>query len=294
MDKLSLMQSFVAVVEQGSFTAAASQLGKTKAIVSRQVQQLEELLRQRLLNRTTRTLAVTDEGRACYERCKLILDEVTALEVGGQREDQLAGRLRITAPQTFGETRLMELLPAFIEQHPQLHLEMQLSDRYLDLVGEGFDIGLRIGTLTDSSLVARQIGSVRSVTVASPALLARYPKLSSPADLEQLPCIHDSNRRSGVRWTFTRNGETLAIRIQPRLTVNSALASTQAAIQGIGVALLPDFAVEQALQQRQLVALFSDYDSGQLDIQAVYPHRQHLAAKVRLFIDFLQSHWQDR
>ncbi len=286
------MACFVAVVDTGSFTAAAERLCKTKAVVSRQVQQLEDLLQIRLLNRTTRTLAVTDEGRAYYERCKQILEDVEALEAEATgNTGQLKGTIRMTVPQTFGEMYLMKVLPGFLQQHPAVRVDVHLSDRFVDLVGEGFDLAIRISQLQDSSLVARRISESAIKLVASPAFIRDYGAPKTAQDLTTLPCIFDSNRRDGARWHFRKDGEEQVVRIKSRLAVNSAMAAREAALAGLGIANCPDFAVADALASGDLVDLLTDYELGRCGIYAVYPHRRHLSGRIRALVDYLAACW---
>ena len=291
MQQLALLNSFVSVIENGSFTGAAKQLGKTKAMISRQVTQLEQELGVRLLNRSTRSNAITDEGRIIYERARHILDEVAGLQqLTTNSACQLSGRLRISAPQTYGEAQLMAQLTQFMHLHSQLKIDLQLNDRFVDIVEEGFDVAIRIGQLPDSNLIARKVGEVPTRLVASPTFLTRHPAITSPDDLTNLPCIHDSNRRGGSKWQFSQSSQSFEVKINPVLTVNSALAATNAAINHIGVTIVPEFAIKQALAEQQLEILLPDYDTGIIGVYAVYPHRQHLTKKVSEFIDYLQQH----
>ena len=287
MDKLTLMNSFAAVVEQGSYTKAAASLGKTKAIVSKQVSQLEELLQAKLINRTTRSIAITDTGKVIYASARQILDDVGALQLTAQgQKDAISGRLRISAPQSFAEIKFTPLLAKFMLAYPNITVDMQLNDRYVDIVDEGFDLAIRIGEMQDSNLIARKIGAIESVLVASPALLKQYPKIQTPDDIRQLPAIHDSNRRSGAKWRFSLQGLNQTVLPNTRLTVNSAVAAKSAAVAGLGISLLPDFSVQQELQYGSLVRLLSPYTPQQTGIYILYPHRQHLTAKVQALLSF--------
>jgi len=294
MDNLALYSSFIAVVEVGSFTKAAKQLGKTKAIVSRQVIQLEEQLDQRLLSRTTRSVSVTDQGREVYERLRNIMDDIASLETYNQSNNpSLSGRLRISAPQTFGELKIMPILSVFMQAHPHLKVELQLNDQYIDIVQEGFDIAIRVGVLEDSNLIARQISSIRQVLVASPDFLQQYPAITAPEELVNLPCIHDSNRRDGPKWQFIKEGEHYTTQINPRLRVNGAGAAALAAKQSLGLSISPDFAVQAAIEEKTLVPVLEDYNIDHVDnvgVYAVYAHRRYTTQKVNVFIDYLLTH----
>ena len=295
MDKLVLMSSFVAVVEEGNFTKAAKKLGKTKAIISKQVNQLEEHLNVRLINRTTRTLSITDDGKTIYKKCLKILDEVAHLEVEANQtaEKSLSGRLRLTAPQKFGEVELMDVLTDFMMLHPHIHVELFISDRYINLVEDGYDMAIRIGALEDSTLIARPLARMKTLLVASPEWIKEWGPIQHPKDLEKLPCIHDTNRKDGARWLFESPTEAITLRIQSRLNVNSAVATCTAAINGLGAALSPEFAVRTALETGQLVHLLPEFTVPSYSgIYAIYPNKKHLSPKVQELVKFLQKKWQ--
>ncbi|GDY24462.1 LysR family transcriptional regulator [Agarivorans sp. Toyoura001] len=291
MNHLALFSSFVAVVEHGSFTQAAQHLGKTKAIVSRQVSQLEAQLNSRLISRTTRALSITESGKEVYQRARAILEQVDDLsQYSQQQNEQLSGRLRLSAPQTFGELNLMKILPSFMQKHPQLKVELVLNDRYVDIVEEGFDLAIRIGQLDDSNLIARKIASYQQVLVASPKFVTKH-QVTHFEQLSTLACIVDSNRRGGNKWQFTRQGSIHSVKVNPQLNVNSALAAAVAAEQGLGICLSPAFAVQQQLTNGSLVSLFDDYLNDGIGVYAIYPHRQYLTKKVSAFINHLQQHF---
>lgn len=290
MDKLTLMHSFVAVVEQGNYTKAAASLGKTKAIVSKQVSQLETLLEVKLINRTTRSIAITETGRSVYQSVRKILDDVSALQYNATTErESISGRLRISAPQSFTELKLIPQLAIFMQRYPNIQVDLQLQDRYVDIVDEGFDMAIRIGEMQDSNLIARPIGSINLKLVASPKLLTSLAEIKTPADLKQLPTVLDSNNRLGTKWLFIKDGQKSWVRPEHCLSVNSAIGAKNAALSGLGICLLPDFVIEQELAQQTLVCLLSEYSNQQIGIYAIYPHRQHLSEKVRVLVDFLQA-----
>jgi len=290
MNKLTLMHSFVAVVEQGNYTKAAASLGKTKAIISKQVSQLETMLEVKLINRTTRSIAITDTGRSVYQSVRKILDDVSTLEHSASNDrDSMSGRLRISAPQSFGEIKLIPLFAKFMQLYPNIQIDLQLQDRYVDIVNEGFDMAIRIGQLEDSSLIARTIGSVSLRLVASSKLLSSSNVITSPIDLKTLPAILDSNNRLGAKWLFVKDGHKSWIQPKHCLSVNSAVAAKNAVLSNLGISLLPDFAVEKELQKQELICLLEHYTSQKIDVYAIYPHRQHLTEKVKVLINFLQE-----
>lgn len=287
MDTLDLMRTFVAVVDSRSFTTAGKRLGRSKALVSKHVGELEDRLGVRLMNRTTRSVQVTEIGRAYYDRARALITEFDTLEESVKSEaGQPRGLLKITAPQTLGEIELMEMLKAFRALYPNLDLDVFLADRIVDLIGEGFEVALRITTLTDSTLIARKLCDVRVVLCAAPAYLAASGRPQRPQDLQRHACIVDTNIRWRENWRFgpSENGEV--VRIAPSLTVNSATAVHRAVQQGMGIGFIPEFAVARDLKAGRLVSLLDEVNPHKLGVYLVYPHRLHLSAKVRAFIDF--------
>ncbi len=290
MDTLDLMRTFVAVADTQSFTVAGKRIGRSKALVSKHVGELEERLGVRLINRTTRSVQVTEIGRAYYERARALIADFEALEEAVKAQSgQPSGRLRITAPQTLGEMELVEMLNAFRLHYPSLDVEVFLADRLVDLIGEGFDLAIRVTTLQDSTLIARKLCDVRLLLCASPAYLAEVGKPRRPQDLASMNCIVDSNIRWRDSWRFGPVGKEDVVRVEPCLIVNSAMAVHRALHLGLGVGFIPEFAVARDLREGRLVALFEEKTVQSLGVYLVYPHRMHLSAKVRAFIDFTAS-----
>lgn len=287
MDTLDLMRTFVAVADTQSFTAAGRRLGRSKALISKHVGELEERLGVRLINRTTRSVQVTEIGRAYYERARMLIGEFESLEESIKAESgQPRGRLKITAPQTLGEMELMEMLHAFRKQYPGLDLDVFLADRIVDMIGEGFDVALRVTTLQDSTLIARKLCDVRLLLCAAPGYLASAGTPESPQDLVRHDCVVDTNIRWRDAWRFGPPDREEIVRVDPSLTVNSATAVLSALRKGIGIGFIPEFAVARDLRDGRLAMLFEELTQQQLGVYLVYPHRLHLSAKVRAFIDF--------
>jgi DNA-binding transcriptional LysR family regulator len=287
MDTLDLMRTFVAVADTQSFTGAGHRLGRSKALISKHIGELEERLGVRLINRTTRSVQVTEIGRAYYERARNLILDFEALEEATRSESgQPRGRLRITAPLTLGEHELMEMLKAFRARYPGLELDVVLADRIVDLVAEGFDVALRVTTLQDSSLIARKLCDVRILLCASPAYLARAGHPRSPRDLASHDCIVDTNIRWRDAWRFGPPENEEIVRVAPIVTVNSATAVHGAVVHGMGIGFMPEFVAAADLAAGRLVTLFEQETVHQLGVHIVYPHRLHLSAKVRAFIDF--------
>ncbi|BBB27590.1 LysR family transcriptional regulator [Amphritea japonica] len=288
MDKLNLMTSFIAVVEEGSFTAGAHQLGKTKALLSTHVSQLEAWLKVRLIIRSTRSMQLTPEGKIYYEQAKKILDDIATLEAELLYKNQsLVGRLRISAPTTFGEIVLMPFVARMITDHPELNIDLVLNDRYVDLIGDGYDMAIRIGELQDSSLIARPAGFRKLLLCAAPAFLDRYGLPEKLQQLESMLGVFDSNLREGACWSFQQGDRNIEIKPIFITRVNSALAAANMARTGTVLAQCPDFAVQGMLQRGELIPLFEEYSQQALPVSIVYPHRQHLSTKVKFFSDGL-------
>lgn len=290
MDVIDNMRSLIAVADTGSFTQAGRTLGKSKALISKHVGDLEDRLGARLLNRTTRQVSLTDLGSAYVERARALIADLETLEdVVKDRSRSPRGRLRMTAPQAFGELSLMELVCAFQKQYPDIEPEIFLSDRVVDLVGEGFDLAVRVTAMPDSSLIVRRLCAVPMHVVASPSYLEAHGRPAIISDLAEHQAIADTNiGGGGETWRLRSgaDGTSVPVRILPVLRVNSAIAARQAAVAGRGIALCPDFAVAADLETGRLVSLFPGAPDYDLALHLLYPNRQHLSGRVRAFIDF--------
>lgn len=294
MDTLEGMRVFLAVASEHSFTAAGERLGLSKALVSKYVSQLESRLGTRLLNRSTRNLHLTEAGRAYLERSRRILEEVDELEASLQQgSEQPLGRLLVAAPQTFGERFVAAAAAGFLAQWPGVSVELSFSDRYVNVVEEGFDLAIRIGTLEDSSLVSRSLGFIQLVACAAPAYLAEHGEPGTPSDLAGHACVRDRNLRRGGRWPFTRDGQLEEVDVGGRLLVNGIVASHEATLAGAGIGLLACHLIEADLAAGRLQQVLQAYQSARLPISAVYPHRRYLTAKVQRFVDYLASRMAD-
>lgn len=283
----------MATVETGSFTAAAKRINISNKLVSKYVAQLEDRLGVRLLHRTTRTLSLTDVGRQYYSRCINLLEDFDELESSvHSNTGVLNGTLRLTAPATFGELYLQPLLHSFRKSHPDLTINLYLSDRFVDLANEGIDLGLRIGNLQDSGLIARKLATTELWAVASPDYLAANPALDVPLDLRQHNCITDTNVRSGNAWPFTVEGRVQKIAVGGKFLVNSARAVRDFALGNEGVGLCPDYVVANDIANGHLVRLLAKFPSLSLDIAAIFLNSRHMPPKVRLFLDYLVAHFE--
>lgn len=289
MNQIEDMQIFVTTVDTQSFTAAADRLGLSKQFVSRRVMALEERLGARLLVRTTRRLSITDTGRAYYERAVKILQDVDEAEqlVANQNAEP-RGTLRLTAPMTFGTMHLGPAIARFMANCPEVTIELDLSDRFVDVVGEGYDMAVRIGQLGDSTLVARAIAPTQLLLCASPAYLAQHGTPAAPAELKQHQCLLYGHSRN-VDWPLTERGRPITLPVSGRLRANNGELARDAAVAGLGIALLPTFIIGEALRSGALVTVLDAYAPPPLTIYAVYPQHRQQSRTVKVFTDFLRT-----
>lgn len=288
MDKLDAMGAFVRVVASGSYAEAARRLGLTRSAVSKGVMELEHALGARLLDRTTRRVTPTEAGLAYYERCIAILAQVEETEEQVSRlHDEPKGVLKINAPLSFGTIYLGKIVAEFMLRYDDLKVELSLTDRYIDPLEEGVDVTIRIGALKDSSLIARRISSTGMVVVASPAYLKAHGTPKVPADLATHRCLTYGHTTSMQRWSLEDGGKTTTKSIGSCLASNNGDVLRDAAVAGIGIALLPEFIVGPDIAAGRLRAIMPKYVPAELDIHALYAPNRYLAAKTRVFIDFL-------
>lgn len=289
MERLDCDRMFIAVYELGSFAKAAERLGTSSGQASKLIARLEQLLDVQLFKRSTRSLAVTDVGRAYYERVKVLLDEWDALDADvRQTAAQPSGRLRVSVPVTFGTTCLTPLFIAFAQHYPLIELDVRYADRLVNIVDEGFDLALRIGKLDDSRLIARKLCPIRVVTLASPAYLQARGTPQHWQALQDHDCIVDTNFRDAFSWQFAEpDGQLQSLPLRGRLRFSNAEACLQAAQAGLGVARVPSFVAGAALRSGQVLPILQAYDIPALGLYAVYPPARHLAHKTRVLIDYL-------
>ena len=287
-DLLDGIAVFVGVINAGSFTAAAHALGHSTSYVSKTITRLEKRLGSRLLNRTTRTISLTDAGRAYYERCsQIVIDAENAERSINQLQENPGGLLRINAPASFGSKYLLDVLSQFMHRYPEVKLEVEFNDRFIDVVAEGYDVVIRVGEIKDSNLVARKFTSSRGVVVASPDYLKDKGCPKRAEDLVQHDCIAYSLLPTPTQWVFYKDGVRSSVTIDPRAMCNSPDIEVAMVVQGIGITRLPLFTCEKEVASGELQIILEDYDQLKYDVYAVYPHRQYLTAKVRAFVDFV-------
>jgi DNA-binding transcriptional LysR family regulator len=283
--QLDDMRIFVATVDAHNFTSAANRLSLSKQLVSRRVMALEEALGVRLLIRNTRKLAVTELGQEFYERAKRILGEVAEAEQAmSLRRAAPHGLLRVSAPMSFGMVHLSPLVAMFLKKHP----DMELSDRTVDVVGEGFDMAIRIGTLADSTLIAQKLAEVRMVACCSPQYLRRRGTPAAPADLERHACLLYGHGGPGS-WDLVVDGVQKAVEVHGPLRANNGELIRDAAIAGLGIARLPDFIVSAALKAGQLVSVLEPFLPRASALYAVYPQHRQSSTTIQAFTGFLRE-----
>ncbi|QQS14589.1 MAG: LysR family transcriptional regulator [Rhodospirillales bacterium] len=289
MDRTGDLSAFVKVVEANGFSAAAPQLGLTPSAVSKLVTRLEERLGVRLFNRTTRKLALTEEGEAFYRDAARILGDIESAEAAiGRRGQAARGLLKVTTSLAFGMHQVLPLVPEFLETHPGIELDLSFTDRMVDLVQEGFDVALRVGRLADSSFVARKIGEDRRVVAAAPAYLAKRGEPAHPDELVRHDCLGFRDRPHLNRWPFVVDGVTREYAVHGKVRADDGDMLYELAVAGVGLVRLTHFTVARAIgdgRLKQVLAPFTPHDA--VPIHAVYPHRRLLSPKVSVFVEFL-------
>jgi DNA-binding transcriptional LysR family regulator len=288
MDKFLEMKTFAAVVDSGSFVQAADALNISKPAVSRHVSELEHRLGVRLLQRTTRKLSLTEEGRTFYARCKSLLAELEVAETEiSSKAVAVKGLIKVNVPVSFGLLELAKVWPGFMSRYPDVELDITLSDRFVDLVEEGYDLAVRIARMPNSSLISRKLASSRMILCASPAYLRKHGKPKKPSDLTAHTALSYSLLATGDQWEFDGPEGKTFVTVKPVMRTNSGDSCLAAARQHKGIILQPSFIVVDDLQSGALVELLPGYRSLEFGIYAVYPSRQFVSPKVRAMIDFL-------
>ncbi len=292
MDTLTRMQAFVDIVEQQGFSAAARKVGRSKALMSKYVRELEDELGILLLNRTTRQFSLTEAGEVFHKSALEILQKVgdlqdTVREAGKGHK----GRLRISAPRSLTDLEIGLPIVEFATAYPDITIDINLDDAMVDMVEEGYDVAIRISRLTDSALIAKKLSDFRLVLCASPQFIEKHGAPKSPNDLGDVPCIVDTNLMRRANWCFLDDdGQEISVPVRGNIEVNSPEVARRAALAGLGMTLVPEFSIEEELKNGTLISLLEDRIPSGGGIYAVYPHRRHVPGKVRVFVDFL-AHW---
>ncbi len=291
MRLFTAMQAFLKVAELKSFAAAARDLGVSTSSISRHVIDLEDDLGVRLINRTTRRLSLTEAGENYTERAKVLMEDLDDLHNETQEQHSSpSGRLRVTASLTFGETWVVKILPEFYRLYPDVFVELELTDRIVDLVEEGFDVGIRTGGLKDSSMIARKLMDLNYIVFASPDYCKKNGKPNHPDDLKQHCCIQylQTNHRKDD-WWFDIDGKEVWLGIKGVIAVNNTWAVRELVYSGMGIAYGPEYVVKEDIDAGKLIRLLPDYEGSADPIHALYPHKRHLSSKVRVFMDYLMT-----
>ena len=292
MDRISAMRAFITVVDEGAFARAAERLDTSPQLISKYVSQLEQHLGVRLLNRTTRKVHLTEAGSRYYQRASQLLDDLDDMESQlGDMQGQAQGLLRISAPVSFATQHLAALLCDFQKAHPAVGIDVQLNDRKVDIVEEGFDVALRIGHLKSSSLIARKIAPVRLLMCASPQYLAQHGTPTSPDDLQQHRYLHYSYMKSDSSLNIHQRLKDAGREQQWNIISNNGDILIKAAIEGAGITIQPSFISGADIAAGRLHVILPEYEPEPMGLYAVYAHRQLLASKVRCFIDFMEGYF---
>lgn len=289
IDRVELMRTFIRIVESGSLSAAARQLETTQATISRRLQSLESLLGAKLILRSTHAMKLTDDGERCYQHARQVVDAWLALEDELQlTDDQPVGTLRVRAPHAFGQEQLLMPLIGFLADHPQLSVEWMLNDKNVDFMSDNIDCAIRVGAEVDPATVSVLLAEVPRCTVASPELLAKYPTITHPQMMSTLPWIAISTfYQHDV--TLRRQEESATFSLVPRLSTDSLYVAKNAALAGLGIAIVSSWTVEEDLAQGRLVELLPDWQAAALPVHLVYPWARYYPTRLRKFLDLMRD-----
>lgn len=290
MDRLDAMHLFTRVAELGSFSAAAQQLGVARSVVTRQIAALEAHLGVKLMARSTRRLSLTSAGTAYLEKCRVILNLVEAAETG-VAEERLTprGNIRISLPLSFGLKRLAPLLLDFSQRYPEISLDMDYTDRRVNLIEEGVDLSIRITRRLEPGDVARRIGTARMQVVAAPEYLARHGRPQQPAELAHHECLGYTNAGATMPWQFMIDGQLESLPVRSRLNANNGDVMTEAAAQGLGITCQPDFITDTFIAAGRIEEILADFPMPELGIYAMLASNRHVPYRVRALMDFLAA-----
>lgn len=291
MDTLTRMRTFISVVDQGGFSAAGRSLGRSKALVSKYVSELEDELGARLLNRTTRRLSLTEIGQNYYAEAQDIIRQVDALQDTIQAQSaRPKGLLRISAPRAAAGRSVVQAIMEFAAKEQDIAIDLSLEDRFVDMVDEGFDVAIRVTDLSDSSLIARKICTMPLITVVKPDVHQQLGPISHPSDLVSRPCIVDTNLKNRQSWLFQNNGDRVQVTVKGRVEVNAPQAVRTAALVGLGYARTLRMIVEDDIKDGTLIPVLEDYELEPLGCYVVYANRRHLSSKIRAFVDHMSKY----
>lgn len=287
------IRTFVRAVETGSFTAVAAEQGQSQPTVSRQILALEDHLGVRLMQRTTRALTLTDEGRSYYAHARALLDALEEAQDSVRPGAEVRGSLRIAAPVAFARLHLMPRIGRFLDAHPEVKTDWLLGDRSVDLVEEGVDLAIRIGRVADQGLIVRRIGQMRRITVARPNYFARHGRPKHPEDLKTHDCIVYTGLATVDEWHFAgKDGTPIVVKVAGRVRVNASEGMLAALLEGLGLAVCPTWLFDGEVERGEVERVLEDFEPVALPIQAVYPSRRLVPPRVRAFVNFLQAEFK--
>ena len=294
MDKFESIRAFTQVVEAGGFAAASRQMGLSRSQVNKLVMNLENSLGIQLLHRTTRKVTPTDTGRAFYQRCVAILSDLTEAEQAAlQMQTEPKGNLRVNAPMSFGTLHLAPAITDFLLTYPELRVELTLSDRFIDLIAEGFDITLRIAQPpNNNSLIVHHLKPIERVICAAPSYLDIHGTPTHPEELKNHSCLHYGELASLNQWKLWNSERKYEIKVKGAMCSNNGEVLQEAAVKGLGIALLPTFMIGKELEQGRLKAILSDFHAPSISLYIIYPVNRHLSTKVQLFTEFLKQRFK--
>lgn len=296
MSELDEMRVFVTLVENNSSTKAAEKMGLANSAISRRMKDLETRLGVQLVQRTTRRMHLTEDGKFFYARCKRLLEDLHEAEsMVSHSAKELSGKIKISTPLSFGVAHLAPAIAAFMHLHEKIEIELDMTDRRVDLVEEGFDLALRISQLDDSSLQARKLAPIKHLVCCSPAFLSRYGPFTEFEQLADVPALCYTNSKQPNRWIYKdQTGQSGFVKVVPKLSSTNGDALCEAAVAGIGVVCEPTFILHSALEKGLLVPLFAQVKWYDMSLYALYPQTRHLSSKVRALIDFLAERFGDQ
>jgi DNA-binding transcriptional LysR family regulator len=296
MSELQEIRVFVKLVEANSSTKAADQMGVAISAISRRMKDLESRLGVQLVQRTTRRMNLTEDGKFFYQRCRRLLDDLdeATMEVSRSAKS-LKGVIKLSTPLSFGVSHLSPVIAKFMQSHQQIEMSLDMTDRRVDLLEEGVDLAIRIGELDDSSLVARKLAPIRHVVCCSPSLLEKHGPIHQPSDLINIPALCYANLKTPSRWHYQdHEGKPGSLKMTPRMLSTNGDAIRDAAIAGVGVVCEPTFIIHKAIEQGQLIPVLENYIWHKMNLYAVYPNTRNLSTRVRTFIDYMVESFGDK